>query len=483
MLPYRTLALLLSASLTAGCMVGPDYKQPELVLADHYITAAQVNAASGAPPVNLDTWWEGFADPVLTGLVNQALEQNLQLAQAQARVVQARAVLGAANAALVPSAAMDGQAARARQSVETPLGQVLNSTPGYDRYGNSYELDLGARWEIDLFGGLRRDREAAFGEYQASAAGAVATRLAVAAQTADIYTTVRGLQARLAIAHKQVQTQQDLLAKVSLLNRKGVAADFEVRQTEGELAQVEATVPVLRAGLEAALNALDVMLGRAPGTHRTLMATESPIPQVPALAQIGAPADLLRRRPDLIAAERRLMSSNAMIGSAINEYYPKFSLGALIGSASTSAGTLFSGDANQSAVLLGLRWRLFDFGRINAQIDQAKGREAEALAFYRQSVLSASQDVETALSALVNRQAQARTLQSGELSLERARRSSFVAFENGAASLINVLNADQQLLRASDARAVAQTEAARAAIAAYRALGGGWSAHAEVAQR
>lgn len=483
MLPYRTLALLLSSSLTAGCMVGPDYKQPEVALADHYITAAQVNAASGIPSVNLDTWWEGFADPVLTRLVSQALEQNLELVQAQARVVQARAVLGSANAALVPSAAIDGQATRARQSVETPLGQVLNSTPGYDRYGNSYELELGASWEVDLFGGLRRDREAAFGEYQASAAGAVATRLAVAAQTADIYTTVRGLQARLAIAQKQVQTQQDLLAKVSLLNRKGVAADFEVRQTEGELAQVEATVPVLRAGLEGALNALDVMLGTAPGTHRVLMATASPIPHVPELVQIGAPADLLRRRPDLIVAERRLMSTNAMIGSAISEYYPKFSLGALIGSASTAAGTLFSGDANQSAVLLGLRWRLFDFGRINAQIDQAKGREAEALAFYRQSVLSASQDVETALSALVNRQAQTQTLKNGEMSLERARRSSFVAFENGAASLINVLNADQQLLRASDARAVAQTEAARAAIATYRALGGGWSLNSEMAQR
>lgn len=483
MLPYRTLALLLSASLTAGCMVGPDYKQPEVVLADHYVTAAPVDAADDASSVNLDSWWEGFADPVLTRLVNQALEQNLQLAQAQARVVQARAVLGAANAALVPSAAMDGQAARARQSVETPLGQVLNSTPGYDRYGNSYELELGASWEIDLFGGLRRDREAALGEYQASAAGAVATRLAVAAQTADIYTTVRGLQARLAIAQKQVQTQQDLLAKVSLLNRKGVAADFEVRQTEGELAQVEATVPVLRAGLEAALNALDVMLGTAPGTHRTLMATESPIPQVPALGRIGAPADLLRRRPDLIAAERRLMSTNAMIGSAISEYYPKFSVGALIGSASTSTATLLSGDANHSAALLGLRWRLFDFGRINAQIDQAKGREAEALAFYRQSVLSASQDVETALSALVNRQTQARILQRGEVSLARARHSSFVAFENGAASLINVLNADQQLLRAADSRAVAQTEAARAAIATYRALGGGWSGHAAMAQQ
>lgn len=483
MLPYRTIALLLSASLTAGCMVGPDYKQPEVALADHYVTDAQPLTASDTSVGSLDVWWEGFGDPLLSRLVTEALGQNLQLAQAQARVAQARAALGSATAALVPSAGINGQAARSRQSVETPLGQLLNSTPDYDRYGNSYELNLQASWEIDLFGGLRRDRQAAVGEYQASEAGAIATRLAVAAQTADIYTTVRGLQARLAIAQNQAQTQQDLLAKVNLLNRKGLAPDYEVRQTEGELSQVEATVPVLRAGLDAALNALDVMLGSAPGTHRAQMAIASSIPQVPALAQIGKPSDLLRRRPDLIAAERRLMAANAMIGSAISEYYPKFSIGGLIGSASTSGGTFFTGDADQSAVLLGLRWRLFDFGRINAQIDQAKGREAEALAIYRQSVLEASEDVETALSALINRQAQAQSLKRGEVSLEQARRSSFVAFQNGVASLIDVLNADQQLLRTSDSRAVAQTEAVRAAIAAYLALGGGWSTDSDVALR
>lgn len=480
---YRSIALILSASLSAGCMVGPDYKQPQAPLADHYQGWAGTQAQSAGAVTNLDQWWTGFADPALSGFVRQALAQNLDLAQAQARLAQARAALGSANAALSPSAGVDGQAARAYQSIQTPLGQVLDSTPGYDRYGNSYELNLVAGWEIDVFGGLRRDRQAALAEYQASEAGAVATRLAVAAQTADLYASVRGLQARLAIVEQQVQTQRELLAKVQLLNRKGVAADAELRQTEGELAQVEARAPLLRTALDAALNAFDVTLGSPPGTHRAALAAGMTIPQAPQLTDIGAPADLLRRRPDLIAAERRLAAANASIGSAISEYYPKFSLGALLGSATTSGGQLFSGGASQSAVLLGLRWRLFDFGRINAEIDRAKGREAEALAIYRQSVLRASADVENALSALLNRQAQAATLAAGESSLQQARRSSFAAYQNGAASLINVLNADQQLLRASDARAVAQTEAARAAIAAYRALGGGWSPAEAVTQR
>ncbi len=156
--PYRTIALVLSTSLAAGCMVGPDYKQPDAPLADQYVGKADLAKRSEKSIVILDSWWDGFADPLLARYVTEALKQNLDLAQAQAQVTQARAALGFANATLAPSAGVSGQAARSYQSVETPLGQVLNSTPGYDRYGNSYELNLDASWDIDLFGGLRRNR-------------------------------------------------------------------------------------------------------------------------------------------------------------------------------------------------------------------------------------------------------------------------------------------------------------------------------------
>ncbi|WP_260958718.1 efflux transporter outer membrane subunit [Pseudomonas citri] len=472
---FRPLALLVSTSLMAGCAVGPDYQRPDAPLSEHYLGRPSVEQRSATTPADLETWWEGFDDPLLTRFVSQALQQNLDLMQASARVAQAQAGLGAANAALLPSGNISGQAARAYQSVETPLGQILDSRPGSDRYANAYGLDLGASWEVDLFGGLRRAREAALAEYQASRAGAVATRLAVAAQTADIYITLRGLQSRLEIANQQVKTQQDLLAKVQLLYGKGLAADYQVRQTEGSLAQVQATVPVLQTGLEAAMNALDVMLGAPPGTHRAELANTGSIPLAPAIKATGTPADLLRRRPDLIVAERRLAASNARIGEAVAEYYPKFSLSALLGSAtSVSAGHLFSNGASQATGTLGLRWRLFDFGRINARIDQAKGQEAEALAAYRQSVLRATEDVENAFSALVNRQAQSTTLVDGETSLTKARRSSFIAYQKGTASLIDVLHADETVLQVADARAQAQTESARAAVAAFKALGGGW---------
>ena len=468
-------AVLLCFGMVAGCAVGPDYSEPNVELPEHFLaqtsTAHQVDAA----PTDLGAWWNAFNDPVLSQLINRALEQNLDLAQATARIEQARAGLGAADAALLPSATVNGQAARARQSVETPLGQVLNSDPSYNRYGSAYEANLNAGWELDIFGGLRRGKEAAFADYQASQAGAIATRLAVVAQTADLYISIRGLQARLEIARKQVDTRQQLLTTIEHLYAKGLAAELQLNQTQGSLNQAQATVPALQAGLAAAMNALDVLLGKPPGTYSAQLITSARIPDVPSLADLGSPADLLRRRPDLIVAERRLAASNARIGEAISEYYPKFSVGALLGSAtSVSSGNLFSNGASQTSAVLGLRWRLFDFGRINAQIDLAKGQEAEALAVYRQSVLRACEDVETAFSALINREQQSEKLAQGESAYAKARSTSFTAYEKGVVSLIEVLDADENLLAASDGRAQAQTESARAAVATFKALGGGW---------
>lgn len=473
----RSLVLLLSAAVLTGCAVGPEYRQPEIALSPVFIGQEAVDRRQVLHQADLANWWATFNDPLLERFVSLAQEQNLDIAQAAARVAQSRAGLGAANAAQLPSGQIAGEAARAYRSVETPLGQILNSAPGFDRYGSAYEANVAASWELDVFGGLRRGREAAWAEYQASEAGAVATRLAVTAQTADIYITLRGLQARLDVARRQVRTQQDLLATIKLLHGKGLAAELQVRQAEGALAQVQASVPVLEAGLDAAMNALDLMLGSPPGTHRAELVETRDIPAAPQIVATGTPADLLRRRPDLIAAERRLAASSARIGGAIAEYYPKLSLSGLIGSAtSVASGNLFTSGAGQAAGVLGLRWRLFDFGRIDAQIDLAKGQEAELLSAYRLAALRATEDVENALSSLVRREEQAAVLTRGVDAFGRARDASFAAYQKGVVSLIEVLQADENLLRASDARVQAQTESVRAAVAAFKALGGGWQA-------
>jgi outer membrane protein TolC len=292
-----------------------------------------------------------------------------------------------------------------------------------------------------------------------------------------VYVTIRGLQARIAIARQQAETRRQLLALVTLRYKKGIDAELQVNQTEGSLAQVEAQIPVLEAGLDAAMNALDVLLGVQPGTYRAELSPAAPVPVAPGLADTGTPAEMIRRRPDLVVAERRLAAANARIGAAISEYYPKFSFGALLGSASAVSGdNLFTSDASQAEGVLGLRWRLFDFGRVDAQIAAARGQEAEALAAYRLAVLQATEEVENAFSALVKREAQVGILTLGESSFARARENSFAAYQGGVVSLIEVLNADGNLLQVRDAKAQSQAETARAAIASFRALGGGWDA-------
>ena len=303
----RLLTAAALAVLATGCAVGPVYQRPVAPLPERYVGQAAFPQAEAAPTkAALAAWWNGFDDLALARYVSLALAGNLDLAQAAARVAQARAGLGAADAALLPSGAVTGSAARAHQSAETPLGRVLAGTPGNERWGNAYEANVSASWEIDVAGGLRRGREAALADYEASQADAIASRLTVAAQTADIYIGIRGLQARLDIARRQADTRRELLAKVKLLYGKGVAPEYQVRQAEGELAQAEARIPVLLAGLDAALNALDIMLGGAPGTHRAELQAPSAIPAAPRMGEMGTPADLLRRRPDLIAAERQV---------------------------------------------------------------------------------------------------------------------------------------------------------------------------------
>src|SRR5574343_1087493 len=473
----RSLALLLTAGILSGCAVAPDYRPPLVELTSTFLGQKGVEQRSAQGKAELQRWWATFDDALLAHYVALALEQNLDIAQAAARVAQSRAALRYADAALLPAGNVSASAARAYQSVETPLGQVLNANPGFDRYGSLYEANLGASWEIDVFGGLRRGREAAQAAHEASEAGAVATRLAVAAQTADVYVTIRGLQARLAIARQQVDTRRQLLAMVRLQVEKGIAAELQMNQAEGSLTQAEAQIPVLEAGLDAAMNGLDVLLGVPPGTHPADLATVTPVPVAPGLTASGTPADMIRRRPDLIVAERQLAAANARIGVAIAEYYPKFSLAGLLGSATAlGSGNLFTGGASQAQGVLGLRLRLFVFGRVDAQIAAARGQEAEALAAYRLAVLRAAEDVENAFSALVKREAQVGILTRGESSLARARANSFAAYQGGVVSLIEVLDADSNLLQVRDGKAQAQTEAARAAIASFRALGGGWDA-------
>lgn len=469
--PLLAAASLLWLSLS-GCAVGPDYRRPETTLEDFH-SAAAVEARAAVAPA-LDTWWQGFNDPLLSRLVQRAQAQNLDLAAALARVQQARGVASEAGAQLLPTADLDAQAARIHQSLESPLGQAGSNLPGYNRNQSDYNLGLGASWELDLFGGLRRGKEAASAEMEAAVAEQAGTRISVSADTADAYLRIRGDQARIAVAGQQVATDAHLLDLVNQRFGHGLAAVREVAQAEALLSQARASLQPLRIDLEAQMNRLDVLLGQQPGTSAAELQPPQAIPAVPGIPAGDKPVDVLRRRPDVIAAERRLAASNARVGEAIAEYYPHVSLTGLLGYEASRPGDLFKAATFQPEAAAGLRWRVFDFGKVGAEVAQAKGAKAEALARYRQSVLHAAEDVEDAFTSLVQLEAHRRELQNEVAALTRARDASQDAYQGGVIPLTDVLDADRQLLAAQDELAQTQADSGRAAVGAFRSLGGGW---------
>ena len=463
------------AIFSAGCTVGPRYGKPVIAVQPFHNAPSIESRQAVLPAPQLDTWWTGFDDPELTRIVERVLNQNLDLAESFARVEQARAAAKEAGAKLKPSGSVIAQSNSFRQSLDSPTGRYAAAFPGYDRNQSYLSLGLEASWEVDLFGGLRRGAEAASDEAQAAEAKRLGVRVSVAAEAADAYMQIRGAQARLKVAREQITTDEHLLALVSQRRTAGVASDRELAQAEALLAHARATVPLLAIILEAQLNRLDVLMGAQAGTYGAELEAPGDIPSVPSISTTANASDLLRRRPDIVAAERRLAASNARIGQAIAEYYPRVSLSGLLGSEAISPGDLFRERGFQPGAVAGLQWRLFDFGRVDAEVKEAKGANAEALLRYRSSVLRATEDVEDSFSLLAQSEARRDEIVVEIGALQRARDRSQEAYQAGVIGLTDVLDADRQLLVARDDLALSKETAAQAAVGSFRALGGGWT--------
>lgn len=459
-------ASLLATTLLTACAVGPNYHKPALALAPYHQTAIAIATEDSR-------WWTRFNDPVLDRLVEQALAQNLDIAAASARIDQARGAARAAGAALLPTIDLASSAERNRQSLDTPFGAASHQL-GFSRNYALYQLGGQASWEIDLFGGLRRGREAAQADLASTLANADAVRLSIAAETADAYLQLRGLQARLQVAENQLDTERKLVALVRLQNSQGLVADRDLNRSLGEQQDVEASLPSLRAVIQGQINRLDVLTGRQAGTGTTALSSIADVPVAPDPSGSVEPAELMRRRPDLVAAERQVAAANARIGVAVSDYYPHISLSGLLGAAAVGGTTLFTDGALQAGGTGALRWRLFDFGKVDAEVAQAKGREAEALAQYRNVVLKATEEVENALTQLAEGRNEIALREQEVASLTLSRDQARQAYAGGVLTLVDVLDADRALLAASDRLASARANTARASVAAIRALGGGW---------
>jgi NodT family efflux transporter outer membrane factor (OMF) lipoprotein len=470
---FAVLALI--AFLVVGCSVGPRYKGTSTKIQPFHSAPSIEARKAPLPAPALDTWWEGFRDPELTRIVQRAIDQNLDLAAALTRVEQARAAAKEAGARLKPAGALTAQSTSIRQSLESPTGRFAGAFPSFDRNQSYLDLGVVATWEIDLFGGLRRGAEAAVDEVQAAEAEHLGVRVSIVAEAADAYMQIRGAQNRLIYARDQIATDEHLLQLVSQRKAAGIASDREQAQAEAVLAQARSTVPQLTIILEAQLNRLDVLMGAQPGTYAAELRAPADIPAIPAITVFANPTELLRRRPDIIAAERRVAASNARIGQALAEYYPKISLSGFLGNGAISPGNLFREIGFQPSAVAGLRWRLFDFGRVDAEVRQAKGANAEALLQFRSSVLRAAEDVENSFTLLAQSEVRSDEILREIGALQRVRDRSQEAYEAGVIGLTDVLDADRQLLVARDDLALTKETVARAAVGSFRALGGGWA--------
>jgi NodT family efflux transporter outer membrane factor (OMF) lipoprotein len=459
--------------LNGGCVVGPQYQAPKADLRPlHNAINSDPATSQSSPP--LDEWWIGFQDATLTLVVERTLGQNLELSAALARVYQARAAAREAGARLLPQGDLEAQVAQLHQSLGSPIGTIGSHLPGYYRNQALYDLGVGASWELDIFGGLRRAREVARAEAEAAEAGRLGVRVTVAAEAADAYLQIRGDQERLEVTQEQIVADANLLELVRLRRQAGAAADREVAQSEALLAAARASIPPLRSELEGQLNRLDVLMGAQPGSDSVEIKGKGQIPHAPSVSANFTSEDLLRRRPDVIVAERHLAASNARIGVAIAEYYPRVSLAGLIGFEGLGTAHLLSSDDTQLEAAGGLRWRLFDFGRIDSEVAHARGAEAEALAQYRQTVLWAAEDVEDSLVVLTQLNARSTELAIEVGALTRARDTAEEDYKAGAIALTDVLDADRELLAAQDNLVHARADTARAAVGVFRSMGGGW---------
>lgn len=460
--------------LTAGAMPLPAEAARNAPPAPPALADAFRNAPVAADAVPLaDGWWKSFGDPVLDRMVEAALAGNLDIAAAAARLEQAAAGLKAAKGALFPQASLDGSAGFKRQSLEDVQGRAFSRFPGFKRTAEQYGLNGAASWELDLFGRLSAGARAARAEAGAADAGLAGARLTIAAEVVNTYIDVRALEARLAVAVARVEAARDTDGLLRQRAEQGVAALTETDRSSAELAGAAQLVPALETALEVERNRLDVLMGRAPGEAAAEMGAGA-IPAVRAPAVPDGPASLLARRPDVVAAERVVAASDARVAEAIAARYPRFTISGFAGLLASGMSNFFTGGAVQTGGSAGLSVPLFTGGRLRAQQSAAEAALREAVAAWQQTALQAAAESEDALLALTKRSEQAQSAGVVAARLADSRVRTETAYQAGAVSRVEALGIERQRLDAEDEAIAAQAEAARAGVAAFRALGGGW---------
>ncbi len=459
------------AILFAGCMSGPDYQKPELDLPDTWTQS--VPATESETAADLASWWTVFDDPQLTGLVELAQEENLDLKTAVARIDEALALRGIARGALLPG--IDGKGS----VLSTRVSDASGGAALPDRTFELYSIGVDASWEIDVWGRVRRSVQAAGAGLQASVEDYRNTLVILNAQIASTYLSIREAQLRIRLAEQNIDFQKDTLRLTEGRYDAGLVPALDVHQARLNLSRTEATLPQLRQQLTASIHRLSVLTGQAPGALNDQLAVAASVPHPSPEILRDIPAEVMRQRPDVRAAEQRLIAQTARIGVAAADLYPRFSLSGSFAFEATESGDLGSSESLGYGFGPTFRWALFQGGRVRANIRAEEARADQALHQYRQTVLTALEDVENAMSAYREESIRAARLGEGVVSAEKAVDQVRSLYENGLVTFLNVLDAERNLATQQDNHAASLGQQSRNLVSLYRALGGGWTADAD----
>ncbi|KZX56717.1 RND transporter [Stutzerimonas frequens] len=456
---FFTLSLL--ALTITGCAVGPDYRAPQpeparLLQAEHGgHDRSRFEAA----------WWRQFEDPTLDALVGEALDENRELRIAYARLRAARAIRDDISNDRLPTVTAGASA---------DIGKAQQ--PGFSEErvnAERYDLGLDMAWELDLFGRIQRSLEASEAQAEAAEAEFYQLQVSLIAELVDAYGQLRGAQLRERIARDNLANQRNSHELTEQLREAGVGSELDVLRADARLAATEASLPQLRAQQVRARNRIATLLGqRADQLSVDLSPRE--LPAIAKSLPIGDPGELLRRRPDIRAAERQLAAATANVGVATADLFPRVSLSGFLGFIAGRGSQIGSSAAQAWGVAPSISWAAFDLGSVRARLRGAEADADAALAGYEQQVLLALEESENAFSDYANAQQRLLSLIRQSTASRAAAQQAEIRYREGTADFLVLLDAERERLQAEDAQAQAEVEVYRSVVSLYKALGGGW---------
>jgi outer membrane protein, multidrug efflux system len=462
----RRLIAAMAVATIAGCAVGPDYKRPDTPVDAQFANAGEPGLVANPA---IERYWVGFDDPLLSGLIDDALSHNKDLSIAAANLQAARAAKRLAGFDLYPTATFEGG-----YSYNLDSEQQLPGFDSRDRHFDSATAGFDGLWELDLFGRVRRNVEAAGADVGASAATLQDARVSVIAEVARNYFILRGLQDQLSLTERNADNQFKSLKLTQTRLEAGRGNELDTSRAEAQWQTTLASIPTLQASIATTRYRLSVLTGRQPTALDTQLSPEAPLPGLPDLNAVGTPKDLLRRRPDIRVAERRLAAATARIGVAVGDLFPKVTLLGQVGYAAPTFGNFGQSGAQFYSIGPSISWAAFDLGRVRARISSAKDETDAALGAYESAVLGALEDTEDSLVNYGHSQARREALRVAAAASDKAADLANKRFEGGLIDFLEVLDAERTALSAELLLSQSRTDSATALVAVYKALGAGW---------